>query len=196
MEQSTPPRTWDRVPATCAHCGHAFFTRRDNIKNGGGRICGQVWYHTARRAPDEAFWDKVEHPDLFSCWLWKAYKSRQGYGRLNIRGRVVLAHRRAWELTQGPIPPAMAVCHRCDTPACVNPAHLFVAPQTENIADMRRKGRARHGRDRSKLTEDDVRTIRGLVAAGASYGAAGRAFGISSGCVGDMVHRRTWAHVH
>ncbi len=62
-------------------------------------------------------------------------------GQVHIRYKNQYAHRVAYELATGPIPEGMVVCHRCDTPACINPDHLFVGTQQDNIADMHRKGR-------------------------------------------------------
>lgn len=86
---------------------------------------------------------------MSGCWLWFASYSRHGYGTFSARaeyGRVVTAHRYSWAHFYGPIPEGMCVLHRCDVPPCVNPAHLFLGTQNENIADMMRKGRANKGR--------------------------------------------------
>lgn len=85
------------------------------------------------------FWDNVQKSP--GCWLWTAAKRHKGYGAFNVRGENFKAHRLAWELTYGPIPKGMHVCHRCDTPSCVNPTHLFLGTNQDNVADMFQKGR-------------------------------------------------------
>jgi hypothetical protein len=90
---------------------------------------------------EERFWAKVDKrsgPD--SCWTWTAAKTLRGYGRFMLDGKARLAHRLAWRLAGGTEAEAL-VCHRCDNPSCVNPAHLFLGDQFDNMRDMTAKGR-------------------------------------------------------
>jgi hypothetical protein len=109
------------------------------------------------------------------------------------------AHRVAWILANGPIPPGLFVCHRCDNPPCCNPAHLFLGTPGDNARDRNRKGR--HGQPvgesnpYSRLTNAAVREIRRQVAAGRSQRAIGHDFGISQVMVCHIVKGRHWAHV-
>lgn len=74
------------------------------------------------------------------CLVYPPTK-RDGYGRIRVDGKSWLAHRFSWVLANGPIPEGMYVCHRCDNPPCINPEHLFLGTQTDNMRDMAAKGR-------------------------------------------------------
>lgn len=141
----TQPRTLpDR---TCVQCGAQFrpressskFCRIDCAKR--HRRCGSA----AIRGASALGWAFIEYrcvpvPEA-GCFLWLGATGNRGYGRINGRGYNFSAHRAAWEVTHGPIPAGLHVMHVCDTPICVNPAHLRLGTHAENMADRQRKGR-------------------------------------------------------
>lgn len=137
------------------------------------------------------------------CWVWTRGKAGAGYGvvRLSNPRRKEYAHRLAYLAFVGP-PRSLHVCHACDNPACVNPKHMFLGTQAENMADMRAKGRGgrpplrrgeTHGR--AKLSEEDVRKIRSECAAGKPQHVLGREYGISQAHVSLVVRRESWKHI-
>ena len=96
------------------------------------------------RPIEQRFWPKVEKGSPAECWLWKGAVNNQGYGQILFNGKVCLASRVSWVMHIGPVPDGLFVLHHCDTPACINPGHLFLGTQTDNMADMAAKGRNGH----------------------------------------------------
>lgn len=158
------------------------------------------------------FWTRVDksgpiHPVLgTACWLWTAGKSRGGYGEMKVaKGVDAYAHRLSWGIAFGEIPPGMWVLHRCDNPTCVNPQHLFLGTQTDNMRDAVRKRRhvsgfminrpvgERHGS--AKMIESDVVEIRRLAASGIGSAEIAQRIGISRQAVRGVVSGRSWRHV-
>ena len=149
---------------------------------------------------EERFWPKVDktpgHGPTGDCWVWTGAKLPKGYGKINDgAGHTPAAHRAAWFLTHGEYP-ALAVLHRCDTPPCCNPAHLFLGTLAENNEDMRQKGR-KH----TKLTATQVQEIRELCDGRGRERGSGRVaalairFKVSKGLIYHVVTRRAWVHV-
>jgi Autographiviridae endonuclease len=131
------------------------------------------------------------------CWLWGGATGPQGYGLIKRKdGAQLRAHRVAYELVYGAIPPGVFVCHRCDNPGCVRPSHLFLGTHADNMADMVAKGRsprmlgALNGS--ARLREDDVEAIR---RSDERYGDIAARFGISASAVGLIKRRERWTHL-
>lgn len=146
----------------------------------------------------ESFWanaNLVGSRDV--CWEWQGNRDEKGYGRIGFAGRPrVRAHRIAYELTNGPIPAGLVVCHSCDNRACVNPQHLFVGTQAENIADREAKGRGATPPSRAKLTDDQVRAVRAEYERGLTTQAVlAEKYAISRGNLSKILNRRLYAHV-
>lgn len=88
----------------------------------------------------ERFERRIRRTD--GCWLWQGFRNHKGYGHFAIHGRDYKAHRVAFELATGRHPGRLLVCHSCDNPPCVNPAHLWLGTMSDNALDMHAKGRA------------------------------------------------------
>jgi hypothetical protein len=149
-----------------------------------------------KRVPlEQRLWAKTDKTG--DCWLWTAHRNRQGYGTLRVQKRTRMAHRVAWELENGPIPSGLQVCHRCDNPPCVNPAHLFLGTSQDNKLDSVAKGRHAHGeRDGfANLTAEIVAKVRREHAEGVSCAELARRHGVTWAAIKFAIVRRTWRHV-
>lgn len=159
----------------------------------------------------QRFMRKVEFVTESGCWLWTGkINTKTGYGIAWIVGQgECYAHRRSWELFKGQIPDGVYVCHRCDVKCCVNPDHLFLGTQTDNMQDAARKGRVRSGDGhharltpevmargesqwRHLVTEEDVRFIR---ASTLTQRELAKMFGVKQPTISDIVRRKNWKHV-
>lgn len=143
----------------------------------------------------ERFWAKVDKTG--DCWNWTSVGKR--YGQFSVGGKLLLAHRVSWSLSNGPIPDGLHVLHRCDNGKCVNPEHLFLGTHFDNMRDKVSKGRhapsigSKNGC--AKLTERDVSTIRSLVAAGYLGQDCAKLWGVSGAAVSLITLRKKWKHV-
>ena len=75
------------------------------------------------------------------CWIWIGANNPDGYGEITVKGKVQSTHRMSYQAFIGPIPKGMQILHKCDIPACVNPRHLFLGTQNDNVKDCIKKGR-------------------------------------------------------
>lgn len=128
------------------------------------------------------------------CWLWFGARCMQGYGRIMVGGAMTSTHRAAWVLANGPIPPGLCVCHRCDNRLCVNPRHLFVGTIADNNRDMATKKRSTLGERNwaAKLSAGDVVAIR---KSPETEGVIARRFGVSASTVNAIRRRELWRHI-
>jgi len=159
------------------------------------------------------FWSRVVRCEGDGCWIWQGRREeKMGYGRFLFGEGSLYAHRISYHLTVGPIPRGLCVCHRCDNPPCVNPDHLFLGTQKDNIADAITKGRQAKGlthgsvthpglhrgekNPSAKLTEVEVSQIRALVRGfRITKGDVGRLYGVTGQMVGAISRRRAWGHL-
>lgn len=146
------------------------------------------------------FWETIRVGDESECWLWTGPVWHFGHGRLWMNGRARWAHRMVWELTKGPIPADMCVCHHCDVPACCNPAHLFLGTKGDNNRDRSRKGRTsvRSGEAHwlTTLTDRQCEEIIARYAAGGvPQWKLGQEYGVSQAAISRVIRGETRPHL-
>jgi len=163
----------------------------------------QVQYHGYSES--KRFLMRVKAGKPSECWEWTGSRKWSGprnekwHGQWrNAAGGIELAHRAAWRLMVGPIPEGVFVLHKCDNPVCVNPAHMFLGSQSDNLKDMWAKGRANPGMSRgekhgmSKLTAEAVREIRSSPLNGVEMA---KKFSVAPTTIYDVRNRKIWNHI-
>lgn len=149
----------------------------------------------------ERFWMKVNKRSLSECWEWTANVLSSGYGQFFYKGKRSYAHRVSYVICVGEIPKGLLVCHKCDNRKCVNPNHLFLGTQKENLADMKSKGRQRYvsgwrplageKNPQAKVDHiqvDEIRRLKGTC----SYKEIGSRYGISASSVCLIINHKNW----
>lgn len=147
--------------------------------------------------------DALSMPEPNSgCRLWCGLVNTNGYGLVWSDGANRLAHRMSFRAHKGDIPKGMHVLHKCDVPACINPAHLFVGTQADNNADMRAKGRSSDGRARPKAwgernghAKHTERLMLAVKLADGTYAEIAQIYGVSKTSVGYVKRGIQWAHL-
>ena len=149
---------------------------------------------------EQRFWSKVSIGPKEHCWPWTGKAKVRDYAQIEIDYKNYLAHRIAYELTHGPLPPGIRILHKCDNPPCCNPSHLFPGTQHDNAIDARDKGRlyvtygaACHFAKQSPEQVEEIRksyipykTTRKMLAT---------KFGISMSLVEKIVYGEAWRHL-
>lgn len=151
---------------------------------------------------EDRFWRFVVKGDESECWEWTGSLNNKGYGKIGENApsrKTMLAHRASYVLHNGEIPNGFVVCHRCDNPKCVNPSHLFIGTNIDNVADMIAKGRDYRGEPRkgelhpgAKITADIVRSIRND---DRPLSVIGKEYNITKGHVSNIKRGKVWKHI-
>ncbi len=139
---------------TC-DCGNEIIQSGARIRRGVAKSCGSRIH--LKIYTKETFRNFVKVKDS-GCWEWTGRRDDHGYGfirqgRGGLKSKRYPAHRMAFDWFKGGIPEGMLVLHECDNPPCVNPDHLRLGTQADNMRDMKMKGRAPHGRKKNPLVQ-------------------------------------------
>lgn len=149
---------------------------------------------------DERFRDKVSVKSLEECWEWQGSRNARGYGQISMggrNGRPELAHRVSLALTGVNVPRGLGVLHHCDNPPCVNPRHLYVGDQKQNAKDAIERGQFLVGSraPSARLTEDQVREIKSLIASGFTDRQIAEDLPVSRSSINKIRKGAMWKHV-
>lgn len=179
----------NRVLWSCrCDCGGRKEVRGRSLESGNTSSCGCFHREVAAKTMTVPFDERYVAIPESGCWLWLGGWSPDGYGLMGGRSKTghKLAHRYSYSVHIGPIPNGMLVMHKCDTPACINPSHLQVGTNADNVRDRDQKGRTN-----KKLTDEQVREI---WKSSESHSKLAKKYGLAVGTIHFIKHeRKVWS---
>ncbi len=191
-----------RIPVQIVCSKHGVFEQKPDAHLNNQRPCGcPVCGYGG--TPAERFWRFVNKGTSEECWNWLGHKDEKGYGTFRLK-KMIKAHVFSYMLHCGEIPQdnntvfgRLFVCHHCDNPSCVNPTHLFIGNNSDNLMDASRKGKLPNMKGEnapnSKLTWDEVSLIRELFKSGRyTKHALAVHFGVSPSNITKIIGHKTW----
>lgn len=188
----------------CPNCDGTFYGWDGHTRTFCSWACRYA-YARRRDVIESRFWSNVDVRGEDECWLWTGCFFATGYGQfdfiLSTKMHKVKATRFMWLLTHGSISRHLEICHDCpvgDNPACVNPNHLFLGTQYDNMQDMVAKGRSNYGErnGKVKLTEAQVLEVYALRKAGWTQQSIADRFEVSWSTIHLIVIGKNWKHLH
>jgi HNH endonuclease len=194
-----------KITLTCPECKNSFLTYPSRIKFSKAKLediccsrkCAALYKIKtfAHKDPEDCFWEKVTKTDY--CWIWNGATDSSGYGSINVRCKIMGAHRFSWMIHIGHIPKGLILLHSCDNTRCVNPKHLSLGTDKNNKDDSVRKRRHHHGEHHSwaKLTEKQVLSIRLKHENGVSAPILASHRDVDESTIRAIIRRRTWKHI-
>lgn len=130
------------------------------------------------------------------CWIWRGKTLPKGYGTFVLNSVIILAHRFSYFYHFGVLPNDLLVCHHCDNPCCVNPKHLFLGTQADNLRDMAKKNRRKGEKHyNAKLNNQKVLDIRLRFTNGEAAKNLAKEFDIKQTYFYDIINRKVWSHI-
>lgn len=164
----------------CETCGSEFEKTLTMIRKTKRNFCSRKCFGESRKNNPEKFWAKVKK-EPNACWIWTGSGNPDGYGIVSVSNSRMSTHRYSYELAFGKIPEGLHVLHKCDNPPCVNPAHLFLGTNADNMEDKNVKDRAG-----LKLKTKDVHAIIDACKSGCTQRSVAKQFGVSPSHVSKL----------
>jgi hypothetical protein len=190
-----------KLDISCYHCGTSIQRVPSQIAAYRTHFCSIKCHGLYRGANlKERLMKSVTKQPNGGCWEWRGTVLTSGYGQIRQNNEPITTHRASWIVHRGPIPSTMFVLHKCDVRHCINPDHLFLGTQSDNMRDRTNKGRdgVKYGTGHwnSRLRPQDIKKIRELSASGLHNGKQLAAmYAVHPVTISNILLGKTWKHV-
>lgn len=202
--KKAPPGALKNLICKVPDCGRPASSTRDMLCNNHhtrmkihGTVSDDVLVNFRSLPLSDRLMRSIKKNKETDCWEWQRGLFSNGYGQITINKKNTLAHRASYEEFVGSIPEGILVLHKCDNPICINPDHLFLGTNQDNMTDMVNKGRSARGEKngRAKLTESEVAFIRRKLSEGKDAFDLSEQFNVSLSTIGKIQSYQTWKFV-